>query len=710
MKKIFTLSLAMSCALLASDIAIEKVTVSSDRQGVVTLKDGDTTRLKNPSDTASLLDMTAGVSINTGGGFSSLPSVHGMADDRINTTVDGMQITAACPNHMNPALSYIDPSKVKSISVIAGITPVSEGGDSIAGSISVKSKDPLFATAANELLKDMSVSIFYRSNNHNQGISASGTIANDKISFNYSGFAEKAENYYAGDSTKVADTLYKQQNQKASIAYKSEAGITKFTIGNQMIPYQGFPNQYMDMNGNKSTFGNLSFDGKLGDVKLEANAFKKLTSHYMNKILSERTGNMPMNTSADELGYNIKASIPLSKEHILKVGSDFDKYKLNDWWPAATTTYGGMGPNTFWNINNGHRDRLGIFAESNYQWSDKLATNLGIRTDIVTMNTDNVVGYNNNTGIASLYNDKIDADAFNAKNRKKTDNNYDITASMQYENSKNSDFELGFARKTRSPNIYERYSWAGGYGTNPTLSGPIAMDMAMINWNGDGNGYVGNVDLKPEIANTFSATLSLHDDFSKKWGVKITPYYTMVQDYIDADLLGTAAAGNYSGIRLLKFANHDAILFGTDISANADVWNSSSFGKGSVVTAVSYTRGYRTDGTGSLYHMMPLNAKITLEQTIDAWTNTLYIQGVASKEQVNSMRKEPTTPGYALVDLKTNYKFNKYVNFDFSITNLFDKSYSLPLGGVNTIGTAKSSKISILGEGRSFNTALNIKF
>jgi iron complex outermembrane receptor protein len=708
MNKLFTLSLALSSALFASDIMIEKVTVSSDREGTTAVQESDLARLKNPSDTASLLDMKAGVSLNTGGGFSSLPSIHGMADDRINTTVDGMQITSACPNHMNPSLSYIDPSKIKSIGMIAGIAPVSEGGDSIAGSIAVKSKDPVFAAAANKILKDIAVSLFYRSNNHNQGISANANVANDKISFNYSGFAEKAENYYSGGDTKVADTLYKQQNQSVSLAYKADAGVVKFTLGEQRVPYEGFPNQYMDMNGNKSTFGNLSFDGKIGDTKLEANAFKKLTSHYMNKIISERTGNMPMYTAADEVGYNIKATIPLSKEHIVKIGSDLDKYKLNDWWPAAGGMMAGMNPNTFWNINNGHRDKFGLFAESNYQWSEKLATNLGIRTDIVTMNTDNVVGYN------GTINDPVDAAGFNAKNRKKTDNNYDITASAIYENDKNSDIELGYARKTRSPNLYERYSWAGGYGSNPLTSGPISMDMAMINWAGDGNGYVGNIDLKPEVANTFSASLSLHDDSNKEWGVKITPYYTMVQDYIDVDLIGTATNANWKGINLLKFANHNAVFFGTDITANANAWNNQSLGKAVVKTVVSYTRGYRTDGTGSLYHIMPLNAKVSLEQTIGSWTNGAYLQAVSSKEQVNNLRKEPTTPGYALVDLKTNYKFNKNINFDFAITNLFDKNYAMPLGGVNTlVSGANANKIgyvSLRGEGRSFNTAMNIKF
>ena len=46
-----------------------------------------------------------------------------------------MDLISHCGNHMNPPLSYIDPSSVASVKVHAGITPVSIGGDSIAGTI-----------------------------------------------------------------------------------------------------------------------------------------------------------------------------------------------------------------------------------------------------------------------------------------------------------------------------------------------------------------------------------------------------------------------------------------------------------------------------------------------------------------------------------------------------------------------------------------------
>src|ERR1017187_4931555 len=61
------------------------------------------------SDAASLLRDIPGVSLYGAGGVSSLPVIHGLADDRIRTKIDGMDLISACANHMNSPLSYIDP-------------------------------------------------------------------------------------------------------------------------------------------------------------------------------------------------------------------------------------------------------------------------------------------------------------------------------------------------------------------------------------------------------------------------------------------------------------------------------------------------------------------------------------------------------------------------------------------------------------------------
>ncbi|MFX7854016.1 hypothetical protein ABTK08_20910, partial [Acinetobacter baumannii] len=83
--------------------------------------------------------------------------------------------------------------------------------------------------------------------------------------------------------------------------------------------------------------------------------------------------------------------------------------------------------------------------------------------------------------------------AFNARGHAKTDNNIDLTALARFTPDAGQTWEVGYARKTRSPNLYERYTWGRG-----------TMAMTMTNWFGDGNGYVGNIDLKPEVAHTLS--------------------------------------------------------------------------------------------------------------------------------------------------------------------------------------------------------------
>ena len=81
--------------------------------------------------------------------------------------VDGMTISSACPNHMNPTLSYVAPAQAAQVTVLAGITPVSLGGDSLGGTISVESPAPAFAEPGSKVREDGTFTGYYRSNGEN---------------------------------------------------------------------------------------------------------------------------------------------------------------------------------------------------------------------------------------------------------------------------------------------------------------------------------------------------------------------------------------------------------------------------------------------------------------------------------------------------------------------------------------------------------------
>jgi len=97
------------------------------------------------ADAADYVEATPGAAVVRNGALTGIVQLRGMHNERVKILLDGMTLTPACPNHMDPPLHYVAPSDPRSLTVMAGITPVSLGGDSLAGSVVLESPDPLFA-------------------------------------------------------------------------------------------------------------------------------------------------------------------------------------------------------------------------------------------------------------------------------------------------------------------------------------------------------------------------------------------------------------------------------------------------------------------------------------------------------------------------------------------------------------------------------------
>ena len=692
------------------------------------------------SDTASLLKDVEGVSLYGAGGVSSLPAIRGLADDRLRIKVDGMDLISACGNHMNPPLSYIDPSNVSSVQVFAGITPVSLGGDSIGGTILVDSPDPEFARPGEGNLLKGEVGAFYRSNGDATGANLSATFANESLSVSYRGSTAKADNYEAGgdfkaaglaaagrgwlDGDEVGSSAYETSNQSLAMGYRHENHLVELKLGVQDIPEQGWPNQRMDMTGNHSEQVNLSYKGTFDWGALEARAYNETTRHEMqfgddklywygpNNVpnsdgiagpilpgMNGRAAGMPMDTKGNNTGVSLKGDIVLSERDILRVGGDVQQYRLDDWWEASGK---GMSPNAFWNIRNGERDRFAVFAEWEAAWTPQWLTQFGLRHETVSMDADTVQGYSPTFSAT-------DEAAFNAADRSKTDQNLDVAALARYTPSATQSYEFGYAQKTRSPNLYERYAWS----TN-------GMAMRMINMAGDGNGYVGNLDLKPEVAHTVSATADWHDANRATWGLKVTPYFTYVDNYIDAERCSGASctAANLTrtdGFVYLRFVNESARLYGVDVAGHMLLGTTQAMGVFTGKGSLSYVRGKNPTTGDNLYNMMPLNARLALEQKLGSWTNTVELELVADKDKVSATRNEVETAGYGLLHLRSSYEW-KQVRFDVGVENVFDRFYNHPLGGAylgqgkTMSGTDVAWGTLVPGVGRSIYAGVTVTF
>jgi len=304
------------------------------------------------------------------------------------------------------------------------------------------------------------------------------------------------------------------------------------------------------------------------------------------------------------------------------------------------------------------------------------------------------------------------ATRYNNADRSRTDNNWDISAQLSYESSSNLSYDFGYSRKTRSPNLYERYAWS----TN-------TMAMEMVNFAGDGNFYLGNLDLKPEVAHSLAATFDAHDAARKSWGLSVSPYFTYVVDYVDARRLPTAVGGSTTTIAAnqtltrnfvyLQYANKTAELYGCDATGHLALVSNDKFGSLHGTLNVSYTRGRNLTDNDNLYNIIPLNSKLSLVHQLGGWVNTFETQWYAAKTKVSAVRNELSTGGYTLLNLRSGYTWGRY-RTEVGIENILNKFYYQPLGGAYTgQGPTMSGRtipwgVGVPGPGRTFYVSLNM--
>ncbi|MEQ1801000.1 MAG: TonB-dependent receptor [Gammaproteobacteria bacterium] len=650
------------------------------------------------SDSAQLLQDLPGISLYGAGGISSLPAIRGLADDRVRIQVDGMDVAAACPNHMNSALSYINPTRVDSVTVFAGIAPVSAGGDSLGGTIQVDSAPPQFADEGGELVRNGRAGTFYRSNGEARGYNVDLALAGRTVSLTYDESHAQADNYTAGGAFKapgvgglvsgewldgdvVGSSAYRDsRNREIGVALRSGGHLLQVQAGQQKVGFEGFPNQRMDMTSNDNTLVNVRYTGQYSWGELRARLYDQDTRHEMDMgpdRFSYGFG-MPMNSRATTRGGSVTGTINLTEDGLLRLGTEYQALDLDDWWPPVGSS-GSMCCDPFWNIRDGERDRFGFFAEWDARWSDQWSGLLGVRSDTVRSDAGEVAGYNTDGIYAG------DAAAFNAADRRQTSHHLDVTALLRRTQDAMLTIEGGYARKTRSPGLYERYPWS-----------TLAMTALMNNFVGDGNGYIGKPNLKPEVADTLSVTGDWHDARQDRWELKATGYLTYVDDFIDARRcdFGQCAAANATrtdGFVFLQYENQSARLYGLELSGYRLLGQSSRIGSVTVRGMLNFIRGENRRTGYDLYHIMPLDSVFTLEHKFRGLTSTAEVQVVAAKDKVSQVRNEVTTSGYGLLNLRSSYEW-KWLRLDVGIENVFDRFYSLPLGGA------------YLGQGASMST------
>lgn len=625
------------------------------------------------TDAASMLDQTPGAAVVRNGPQTGIVQLRGLSGDRVKISVDGATITPACPNHMDPPLHYASRGSLDTIAVMAGVSPVSQGGDSIAGTIVVRSPEPRFATAEEQSITFGELGSHFRGSNDGYGVHVDGGAASQSLSASYQGSWERA-NDLRFPGGRVHATGFETQQHQIIAAMRLGQGVLALDTGFVRTRDSGTPTLPMDMIEDDGVRIGLRYTATHDFGTVEARAYVHNIEHLMNNysLRPLLPGSMPMESPAtsDDYGFSLGVSIPQGV-HTLRFGTDFHRNEFDAYQRNMVT---GAVQDT---INEATRTRWGTYAEWQADWSGQWSSLLGIRNDTV---------FSNAAGVTSFFAPSAaDAAAFNARDRSFTDVNFDVVASLRYTPNDWSTYELGFARKNRAPSLLERYLWT-----------PLGANAGMA----DGRTYLGNLALDSETSYQLAFTADYHGE---KWQVKATPFYNIVHDYIQGVPIARLAAGQ----PVLQYQNVSrADLYGIDGSFRYTF--TEDFG---IRGVVSYVRGVNRSNDDNLYRIAPLHGMLAFDGRMLGWKNTLELVLAAEQNKTAAYNGEPATSGYALLNYRLGRDFASGLGLEVGVENITNERYADHLGGLNRVpGSDVGLGQRIPGAGRFLYIQVNYKF
>lgn len=658
-------------------------------------------------DTARFMALVPGGNLNDNGPVSGLIQYRGMFGPRMNVRLDGMYVNSAGPNWMDPPLHHIPVALLDSFEVTRGIASVSYGSG-IGGHVLANYKTSHF-NKGNDF--DFTGQISSTAHSADNGYQVGGILsyANNVHRFHLIGSQEQGDNQSFGDGV-IAATKYSRYFLGAGYGYRSGEQEISFDYRFSHTGDSGTPALPMDIQFFDTNMVRGKYSGRIGGYEIVAQVYYSTIDHRMNNYILRPApdfSSLPMppfigtdrrfvDTNSNGIGYSLIMS------HALLAGKlDFG---VDGHLAEQNATVRDPDVTSFFvaNFNQSKTDQFGFFAEWRREVLPDLELEIGLRYDRVNMDTGTVDAQPANLPMASMmgtppYAIRMLRDAFNGMDRAVTDNNFDWVAKLDYRFSGTTTVELGFARKTRSPNYIERYLWA-----------PLEVNAGL----GDGNNYVGNTGLNPEVSHQVELGLSW-----RSGNIYFNPraYYRKVNDFIQGipatNMFAIAVSKNANGDAApLQFTNVDAELYGFDAMYGMklnDNWR--------VDGVLSYTRGKRTDIRDNLFRIAPLNTRMTLRYERDRWSVALEGVVYARQDRISqvittssAIGNNRETPGYGLLNIYGHMKLQEYrLRLNAGIDNLLDRAYTNHLSGFNRVlGSDVPIGMRLPGEGRNLYATL----
>lgn len=646
------------------------------------------------ADSAQLLKSLPGADVNTNGPLTGISHYRGVFGARINTQVDGINALTGGPNWMDPPLSYAPSLWVESLELHRGISPVSEGVNYLSGHINAKLKKIERSNTKNWAFSGQ-LNTQFQSNNDAAGLGVIAGSAKDNAAIWIRALTEQADDQVF-PSGMIMPTKYDRSRIDLGGEYQSGKHTISGFIGRNETGESGTPALPMDIIYIDSNLAKLNYQYQTEQLTIKATVIKNNIDHEMNNF-TLRPG--------PEMAMRYRSTLAEGSSSAAKLDFIYSANNENQqtWlWgiEAKTSKHSAMisNPNNaMFFVNNFNKASLTIlsaYLEQKVKLTSQWHTDVGIRLSEVEHDSAKV-----GTSMAMMMPPaKLLRDKFNQSDRGQSDELTDWHFINTYKLEKNQQRSqkiiIGFSRKSRAASYQERYLWL-----------PMQATAGLA----DGNTYIGNLNLDPEILHQIELGYELE---SNKVSFAPRLFFQRIHDYIQGIKTNNRAAimaSNMMGAAKLplQFGNIDAEIYGFDLVSRISITQTID-----IKATAQWIKGVQTDGNkDNLYRISPPKISFALLKENDNWLYGAKWTGVKKQKKVANFNDEKPTSGYTLVDAFAQYKVSASFNLTFAVDNLFDREYQNHLNGYNR---AKQKDFAIdqrlTGTGRNAQIGLNYLF
>ncbi len=571
------------------------------------------------------------------GNYAWEPTMNNMTSERLNVTIDGMQIFGACTDKMDPITSYVDVSNLEKVSIGSG-QEGTENGHCVGGGIDLQLPQSKYYDFGFKGSADLG----YETNGNYRTTGLDLEYSGSDFYINADGIYRKSDNYDAGNNQEVLYSQFEKYNVSLQGGYKiSESHALDANLIYDKATDVGYPALPMDVSLAEALITSVTHAYK-SDSSFVKSWESKLYFNTITHIMDDSKRpdvpiRMDMPGWSDTYGFYSKIGFKQNKHDLMVNVNGFYNRSIaemtmypNDSNQPAMFMYTWPDIRTYYS---------GIFAKNAISISNKATLTGSVR-----------FGFHNNT-----IGDEVGLESLQIFYPELTDskNRFLMSFAADYQfKTKKYDATFGLGYGERAPSVSE------GYG------------FFLFN-SFDNYDYIGNPLLNNERAVEVNAKANY---YQKRFKIGVETSYFYIMDYIIGEIDPSLSAMTIGadGVRVYH-ALDSASIFDVFVNMSYDLTE-----KLSANATVGYNYGSGSNGE-NLPLIKPFSYVAELAYYTSKFNAALQLEGNGNQSQYSSFYGEDNTSAYAVLNVNLGnilYLKNNKMIFKYGVENILDANYS----------------------------------